>query len=159
MSTKTISQILVLGLILVVAACKPKLIANTSVKDNRSNRAVIAFMEEYRNAIVSRSVPDIMNLVSPDYSESNGTADPNDDYNYAQLQEKLEKTYAHVKEVTIRMHVQNIFKKDGNVNVFYFYNQHSLIAMPAGEQWTAVNDVNRLVLRPKDKSFEILSGL
>lgn len=163
MSTKTIVKVIMLGLVLVSAACKPRLIPQTSVPDTKENHAVIAFMEEYKKAIVSRSVPDVMLLISPNYLETSGTAEPADDYNYSQLQDKLQKTYARVKEVTLRIHVQNITRKDNQIFVFYFYNQHSLVELPAGEQWMALNDVNRLVLQMKGKrvsdGFEIMSGL
>lgn len=164
MSTKTIAQVILIGLVLAsVASCKPRLIPNSSVPDTKENRAVIAFMEEYKNAIITRSIPDIMLLVSPDYLETNGTAEAADDYNYSQLQDKLQKTYAHVKEVTLRLHIQNIVRKDNQFLVFYFYNQHTLVELPSGEQWMALNDVNRLALKMKGKAvsdgFEILSGL
>lgn len=163
MSTKTIVQVIVIGLLLASSACKPRLIPNSSVPDTKENRTVAAFMEDYKNAIVSRSVPDIMLLVSPDYLETSGTTDPADDYNYAQLQEKLDKTYSHVKEITLRLHIQNIARQEGKIMVFYFYNQHSLVELPAGEQWMALNDVNRLVLKMKGKKasdgLEIISGL
>lgn len=163
MSTKTIVQVTVMGFLLALSACKPSLIPNSSVPDTKENRVVTRFMEDYKNAIVSRSVPDIMLLVSPDYLETNGTTEASDDYNYVQLQNKLEKTYAHVKEITLRIHIQNITRKDDRIQVFYFYNQHSLVDLPTGEQWMAVNEVNRLVLKLKGKKasdgMEILSGL
>ncbi len=163
MSTKTIVQIWVVVFALFMSGCKPKLISNSSVKDTKDNRAVAAFMDTYRSAVVARSVPDIMNLVSPDFHETNGTPDASDDYSYDQLQQKLEKTFARVKEITLRIHIQNIYKKGDKIDVFYFYNQHSLVDLPAGEQWMAVNDVNRLVLKMKGSSikdgFEIVSGL
>jgi len=163
MSTKTIAQIFSLCFLLVATGCKPKLIPNTSVRDTKENRAVTKFMDDYRNAIVSRSIPEIMALVSPDYLETNATNEPGDDYNYVQLQEKLEKTFSHVKEINLRMHIQNILHKESKYDVFYFFNQHSLVDLPSGEQWMAVNDVNRLVLKPKgdtiEGGFEILSGL
>lgn len=163
MSTKTIVQILVIGLVLVSAGCKPRLIPDSSVRDTTENRAVVAFMDEYKNAVIARSVPDIMFLVSPDYLETSGTPEPEDDFNYTQLQENLRKTYALVKEVTLRIHIQKITRKDNKISVFYFYNQHSLVELPSGEQWMALNDVNRMVLKMKGKKasdgFEIVSGL
>lgn len=163
MSTKTIVHVITAGLMLALGACKPRLIPNSSVPDTKENHAVAAFMEDYKSAIISRSVPDIMLLVSPDYLETSGTSEPGDDYNYTQLQDKLEKTYAHIKEVTLRIHIQNITRKDDHIQVYYFYNQHSLVDLPAGEQWMALNDVNRLVLKLKGKKasdgMEILSGL
>lgn len=163
MSTKTIVQVIAIGLVLALSACKPRLIPNSSVPDTKENRVVTTFMEDYKSAIINRSVPDIMLLVSPDYLETSGTSEPGDDYNYAQLQDKLEKTYAHIKEVTLRIHIQNITRKDDHIQVYYFYNQHSLVDLPTGEQWMALNDVNRLVLKLKGKKasdgMEILSGL
>lgn len=163
MSTKTIAQIFSVCFLFVATGCTPKLIPNTSIRDTKENRAVTKFMDDYRNAIVSRSIPDIMALVSPDYLETSGTNEPADDYNYVQLQQKLEKTFSHVKEVNLHIHIQNVLNKDKKYNVFYFYNQHSLVDLPSGEQWMAVNDVNRLVLKPRSDTteggFEIMSGL
>ena len=163
MSTKTIAKVLAIVLVTSMSACKPRLLPNSSVPDTKENRAIAQFMEGYKTAIVNRSTLEIMTMVSPDYLETNGTLDPADDYNYAQLQKKLEEAYSHIKELTLRYHIQNIVRKENIFNVYYYYNQHSLITMPSGEQWMAVNEVNRLVLKMKGKSvsngFEIVSGL
>ncbi|MBH1988842.1 MAG: hypothetical protein I8H75_04550 [Myxococcaceae bacterium] len=163
MSTKTIVRVLAVVLITFLSACKPRLLPNSSIPDTKQNRAISEFMENYKTAILNRSVSEIMAMVAPDYLETNGTADPSDDYHFSQLQKKLDETYSHIKEINLRYHIQSIVRKENTFNVYYYYNQHSLIAMPAEEKWMAVNEVNRLVLKMKGRSvssgFEIVSGL
>src|SRR3989338_1598200 len=125
--------------VVLLSACKPSLIPDSSVPDTRENRAVMSFMDSYKNAVTERSVGDIMLLVSPDYLETSGTPEPQDDFNYKQLQEKLQKTFAQIKEVSLRFYIQNITRKDNKIMVYYFFNQHVLVNLSSGEQWITSN--------------------
>ncbi len=146
-----------------LSACKPRLLPMSSVSNTATNRAIMQFMDQYKNAIEQHSVAEVMTLVAPDFYESSGTDNTKDDYGYAQLQQKLEKAFARVKNLTLRYHVQQIERKDDQVLVYYYFNEHILADFPVGEEWMAGNDVNRLVLRVRSKAqgagYEILSGL
>ncbi len=146
-----------------LSACKPSLLPLSSVSNTAENRAVMQLMDQYKNAIEHHSVAEVMALVAPDFYESSGTDHAKDDYGYSQLEQKLQKAFARVKNLTLRYHVQKIERKDDQVSVYYYFNEHILADFPVGEEWMAGNDVNRLVLRIKNKAqgggYEILSGL
>jgi hypothetical protein len=155
--------LLFLGSLFSLSACKPNLLPMSSVSNTAENRAVMQFMDKYKNAIEQHSVAEVMALVAPDFYESSGTDNAEDDYGYSQLQQKLEKAFARVKNLTLRYHVQQIARKDDQLFVYYYFNEHILADFPVGEEWMAGNDVNRLVLRVRSKAqgggYEILSGL
>lgn len=146
-----------------LSACKPSLLPMSSVSNSAGNRDVMQFMDRYKKAIEQHSVAEVMALIATDFYESSGTDNAKDDYGYAQLQQKLEKAFSHVKNLTLRYHVQQIERKNDQVLVYYYFNEHILANFPVGEEWMAGNDVNRLVLRVRSKSqgggFEIISGL
>ena len=150
-------------LLLSATGCKPKLLPNSNVRDTAENRAIMSFMEQYKAAIEHRSIAEVMALVSQDYFEDNATPEASDDYDYSKLEQNLQKTFEHMKESSMRYYVQNIEKKGDNLEVVYYFNQQALVTFPAGEQWMAANDVNRLVLKPKgpkpENGYEVLRGL
>jgi len=135
----------------------------SSVPSTKANREVMQFMEQYKNAIEQHSVTAVMNLVAPDFYESAGTSNSKDDYGYSKLEEKLQKAFERIKNITLRYHVQKIEYNNNLVLVYYYFNEHVLAEFPVGEEWMAGSDVNRLVLRVKSPSqgggYEILSGL
>ena len=149
--------------LLVFSACKPNLLPDTSVPDTKQNRAVIAFLDQYRQAFQQRSVADVMALVSADYFENGGTPQTDDDYDYSQLQTKLNNTFDKLESVVLSFHVQNIAKRDQYIDVVYYFVERALVKYPTESQWMSANDLNRVVLKLKGKNykdgFEIMSGL
>ena len=63
----------VLCVSLAAAAGCDKNIPNTTVKDTPENRAVITFMENYRNAVEARDVGALLAMAHPQYLDDNGT--------------------------------------------------------------------------------------
>jgi hypothetical protein len=162
-SRRPLIVLLALASFLAVSACKPRLLPNTSIKDTAENREVVKFMESYKAALELHSVPEVMKLVAHDYFDNGGTPEASDDIGYSQLEEKLQKTFAQVKSVSLRYFVQNIQRREDKIEVVYFFNEHMLVGLPVGEQWMAANDVNRMVLRAKGRrpvdGYEVVSGL
>ncbi len=146
-----------------LVACKPNLLPLSSVPNTPQNRAIMKFMEQYKNAVEHHSVAEVMTLVAPDFYESSGTDNAKDDYGYSQLEQKLRTVFSRVKNLTLRYHVQKIERKDDQVFIYYYFNEHILADFPVGEEWMAGNDVNRLILRTRDLAhgggYEIVSGL
>ncbi len=143
--------------------CKPNLLPNTNVRATRENRVIVDFVNQYKKAVESRSADAVMALVAADYFDAGGNNDPADDVNRDQLEKKLRDSMAKVKELTLKIIVQNIERNDDMVNVVYYFSENALVQFPSGEKWTAMSDVNRMVLRLKGRSladgFEIVSGL
>lgn len=144
-------------------ACKPQLIPQTSVADNAENRAVVDFMDRYKQAIESRSVENVLKLVSENYLDLSGPAEAIDDYNYERLKLRLEKAFERIQDIKLGIHIQHIAHKENGIEVTYFFSEHALLDFPSGEQWMSSSDVNRIVLVPRSndlsEGFEIISGL
>lgn len=153
---------LLLGL-LFISACKPDLIPNTSITDTKRNRAVIDFMQEYKKAVESHSVDQIMALVSPVYADRILADAPPEVLNPEQLRAKLTDALTHIKQVALSIHVQDVHEEDKLITVTYYYIEHALVSTPTGEQWNTFSDVNRMYLTKKPSKegggFEIISGL
>lgn len=149
--------------LLAFSACKPGLLPETSVPNTKQNRAVVAYLDLYRQAVENRSAQGVMELVAQDYFEDGATPQIDDDYGYTQLEEKLTKTFEKIENIHLKFHIQNIEQRDQFIDVVYYFVERALIKYPSGSQWMSANDVNRVVLRMKGKSlddgFEIVSGL
>jgi hypothetical protein len=142
-----------------LGGCKASLLPNSNIKDTNANRSVMAFMDQYVQAIKKRDVQGIMNLVAHDFYEED-TPGKHDAYGHTQLQAKLEASMSRVTDVDLSVFVQNVVYKEKNLlEVTYFFSQHALVNLPSGDSWTTTNDVNQIVLRYKGNSFEIVRGL
>ena len=143
--------------------CKPNLLPGTDIEDTAENRAVLKFLDQYREAVESRSPPQVLKLVASDYWEDNGTVDQSDDYGVEKLQRELDDLFGHTRTIHLELQIQHIEQQGDLVKVDYRYLQRALLALEAGEKWVSHSDVNRLVLRPRGESteqgFEIISGL
>lgn len=153
---------------LAFSACKPDMLPGTAVEDTKENRAVVDFLEEYREAVETRSAAQVLTLVADDYFEDGGTSDQADDYGAEKLQRDLDKAFEHAKAIHLEVFVQNVEydEEKGLWNVDYRYRERALLAFEAGEKWVTHTDVNRLVLRSRDEDsddtengFLIVSGL
>lgn len=144
-------------------ACKPKLLPNTSVPDTSFNRKVIEFMNLYGQAMEKRSTAELMGLVSRNYADKSASIETGDALNYDQLEEKLNKYFSMLLDLKLKLYVQNIQEKNGQILVTYHFSQNVVVKMPSGEQKANMSDFNRMILvaTPKDSkyNYEIVAGL
>lgn len=146
--------------------CKPKLLPSSNVPATSENKKVVAFLEKYKSAIERRSVDSILELVAKDFRDNMGQPDnPAIHLDYLGLKEKLERLMPRVQDIRLGMFVQRVAKieKDIYEAVFYF-NKQILTEVPAGEKWTSVKEVSRMILRKRNEKnapyeFEILQGI
>ncbi len=149
--------------VLAGSACKPDLIAGTSVEDTEENRKVLEFLTRYQAAMQARSAADVVKLCAADYFEDNGNPEPKDDYNIDGLRQKLETHFAKTKELRLEVYVQTVDRSEPDiVAVAYRYNTRALVDFPSGQKWLTATEVNKIKLRPLDDDeagFRIVSGL
>ncbi len=157
--------LLVVGTLTALGACKPELIAGTTVEDSEENRKVLEFLTRYQQAMQNRSVDDIVKLCAADYFEDNGNNDPKDDYNVDGLRAKLATHFKMTKELTLEVYVQTVERSQNDgavVAVAYRYNTRALVGFPSGDKWLTATEVNKIKLRPladDEAGFRIISGL
>jgi hypothetical protein len=148
-----------------MSGCSKRTLPSTNVAPTRENKKIVAFLEQYKNALEKRSVEAILELVAKDFSDNMGSEDPKLQLDYLGLKERLETALPRIQDLRIGMFVQHIEKveKDKYYVVFYF-NKHVLMDVPSGEKWTAIREVSRMTIRRRHEKnspyeFEILQGI
>jgi hypothetical protein len=152
----------VLCVLLGTAAGCDKDIPNTTVKDTPENRAVITFMENYRNSVEARDVGALLAMAHPQYLDDNGTPSGDDDIDYRALQKKLARWRERVTDVRYEIKYRTIEREMDRVLIAYRYSASFRIAYGEEDQrWSRRIGENRLVLLYDDiqSRYYILSGM
>jgi hypothetical protein len=149
------------ALLLAAAGCQ-KNIPNTTVKDTPENRAVITFMENYRNAVEARDVGALLAMAHPQYLDDNGTPSGDDDLDYRGLQKKLSRWRERVTDVRYEIKYRTVSREMDRILVAYRYSASFRIAYGEEDQrWSRRIGENRLVLLYDDveSRYYVLSGM
>ncbi len=139
-----------------------KNIPNTTVKDTPENRAVITFMENYRNAVEARDVGALLAMAHPQYLDDNGTPSGDDDIDYRGLQQKLSRWRERVTDVRYEIKYRTISREMDRVLIAYRFSASFRIAYDEEDQrWSRRIGENRLVLLYDDieSRYYVLSGM
>ena len=139
-----------------------KNIPNTTVKDTPENRAVITFMENYRNAVESRDVGALLAMAHPQYLDDNGTPTGDDDLDYRALQRKLSRWRERVTDVRYEIKYRTITREMDRVLIAYRYSASFRIAYDEEDQrWSRRIGENQMVLLYDDieSRYYVLSGM
>jgi len=150
--------LVLIGLMWFGMGCQPKILPNSAVRDTALNRDVVKFLENYRQALLSRSVDKVMELVAEDYLDDLGSKDTADDLVKEQIREKLTKMFDKVLEMRLTFFIQNIVQEGGIINAYVYYEQYLLIDLPAGKKWVNNSEVYRIRLREKSPTSETSPG-
>ncbi|MBW1762354.1 MAG: hypothetical protein JRE19_05375 [Deltaproteobacteria bacterium] len=147
--------------ILAVSGCQ-KNIPNTTVADTPHNRAVITFMENYRDAVESRDIGALLAMAHPQYLDDNGTPSGDDDLDYRELQKKLGRWRERVTDVRYEIKYRSVTREMDRVLIAYRYSASFRIAYDEEDQrWSRRIGENRLVLLYDDiqARYYVLSGM
>lgn len=145
-------------LLATLVGCGGENIPNTDVPDNQENRAVLEFVEVYRHAVESRSVGEILALVSDRFFDDNGTINTDDDRDYDMLRERLTR-FEEVLDVRYEMRYRRVTYRPDRVLVDYTYTASFKVATAQGDRWETRLRDNRIELVREDGEFRIISGL
>ena len=158
---KALAVALVCAALAAAAGCT-KNIPNTTVKDTPENRAVITFMENYRNAVEARDIGALLAMAHPQYLDDNGTPSGDDDLDYQLLQKKLSRWRERVTDVRYEIKYRTITREMDRVLVAYRYSASFRIAYDEEDQrWSRRIGENRLVLLYDDiqARYYVLYGM
>ena len=132
---------------LTCAACAGHNIAGSQVKDTRENREIIEVIEAYRRAAEQRDVDAVLALVARDtYYEDGGTPNTNDDYGYSGLEARLREYFKITKQLHLTISVQNVTRKENQVEADHHYTLRYEVDLPTGSTWKTTEDDDRFVL-------------
>ena len=113
-----------------------------------------------QNALERRDAEAILNLCSTQYFEDNANTDPNDDYGYKALKEKIiPEIMKNLDELHIDLEVKEINVKKGRATADFRFFYKAKFNLPAGEKWNVDTEINRIELLQEKDGWKITSGL
>jgi len=150
--------VLALALLGALAGCR-RTIPDTDILDTADTRAVLAVIEQYRQAAERRDAAAVMALVSKAYFDDAGTPDPADDLDYGQLAKAVAADYGRLPSTRLRLSVKQIEVRGDRALAYLFYEAHYRITTPRGEVPKQEQDVSRMTFAREGGVWRIISGL
>jgi len=144
---------------LLLAACAAHRIDGTDVVDTPDNRAVFGVVQAYAEALQRRDAAGMLALVSPDYFDNAGTADPADDMDFARLEQTLPTDLARLESLRVDIQVRRIVVEDDSAIAEIWSDGWYRIQTPQGVVPRRDQDLNRMKLARRDGAWKIISGL
>jgi hypothetical protein len=159
--TRTMTAPLLALVLLALSACSHDTIPNTDVEDTPDTRDVVAFVEKYRQAVVSRDVSRLMALAASNYYDDMGTPQGDDDVDVEGLRERLGETFgAELLAVHYDIRYRDVVFLPTKVLVDYTYIGRFRLNTPEGSRWERRLSDNRMVLaKNKEGGYAIISGM
>lgn len=147
---------------LLLTACTTKYIGNTRIEDTKENRELLVVVDQYRRAVEDRDIQRILDLTSDGFFEDPGTPyDPTDDYDKAELAQRLEQAFGKVTDQRLQIDVRkvDIDERQARANVDYRFDYRYRLDLPNANQWREQTDLNRLSFVREGQDWKIISGL
>src|SRR5712692_1926360 len=141
-----------LGIVLLAAGgCAARRIPGTDIEDNADTRAILYLLERYRVAVEHKDSNTLIGLVSTSFKDNGGTASPDDDLDYQNLQTKLPQRFARVDDV-------HLDEDQGTASVIYYYNMS--FRMPTlSSKLLSESEIKQMLLRREQGQWKIMSGV
>lgn len=150
-----------LGIVMLAAGgCAARRIPGTDIEDNADTRAILNLLEKYRVAVEQKDTNTLLGLVSTSFKDNAGTATPDDDLDYQNLQKKLPQRFAKVDDVRLDVNIRKIDlnKDNGTASVIYYYNMS--FRMPAlSTKLLTESEIKQMLLRREQGQWKIMSGV
>jgi ketosteroid isomerase-like protein len=144
---------------MLVVGCKPTMLPDSTVENTAENREIAEVVEAYRKALESRDTSNVLKLVSAEYFEDAGTADPTDDYNFNGLKQHLDEDLTKIQAVRVTVRLLRVDVDGDRAYADYRFQTRALVGFPAGDQWVTRTDDNRLSFRREGGRWMIVAGL
>ncbi len=144
---------------LLLAACATHRIPGTDVTDTEENRAIYAVVKGYSEALQRRDAAALLALVSPEYFDNGGSADPADDLDFARLEQSLPADLGRLESLRVEIQVRNIVVDGGTAVAELWSDGWYRIQTPQGIVPRRDQDLHRMRLARIDGAWKIVGGL
>jgi hypothetical protein len=139
--------------------CSPRRIPGTEIKDTRDTRAVYDVVQSYRQALEKRDAAAVLALVAPNYFDTAGTPQPEDDMDRGRLEASLALDLARAEGVKEEFTVRKIEVSGDDAFAELFFDSYYRVQTPSGPVPRKDSDVHRLRLHRIEGAWKIVSGL
>ncbi len=146
-------------LLALAAACAPRLLPGTEVKETRDTRAIYDVIQQWVTAMNARDVAGVLAVVAPDYFDDAGTPDPSDDLDRGRLEKALTDDFAKVEATKLAVTIRRIDVDGASATSELYYDSYYRVQTPAGAVPRRDSDVYRLRLKKEDGAWKIVAGL
>lgn len=144
---------------LAAAACSPRLIPGTPIPSTADNRAVYGVLRTYAEGLQAKDAAAVLAVVAPDYFDSAGTPQPEDDLDRAALERALPADLAKVDSLRIQIAVKKIEVEGDRARAELVYEGFYRVVTREGTVPKRESNLNQMLLRRIGKDWKITSGL
>ncbi len=141
------------------AACSPKLLPGTDIRDTKDTKAIFGVVQEYVRAMNARDAAAVLVQVSPDYFDDAGTPEPADDLDRERLEKALAEDLAKVDATKLALTLRKIEAQDDTAFAEVFYESYYRVQTPSGPVARRDSDVHRIRLKRIAGAWKISGGL
>jgi hypothetical protein len=142
-----------------LAACAPRLLPGTSIKDTSETRPVYEVIRAYGDAMQRKDAAAVLALVASDYFDSAGTPGPEDDLDRAGLERSLAADLAKVDSFKLDLGVKKIEVRGAEAFAEIFYDGYFRVVTAGGAVPKRESDLHRMQFKLVGKDWKIASGL
>lgn len=153
--------IALLLLLAVATGCAPRKIPGTDLDDTDDTRAVLDVLQKYRSAVEKKDTDTLVKLADETFRDDGGSANPDDDLDYASLGPKLTARLAKIANVKLDVTVRRIEFDDDSKLARVTYSYQISFNIPDYTQRTqSENDIKQMILkRVGEQDWKITSGI
>lgn len=146
---------------LALTACTPKRIPGTDLFDTVDNRAILDVIERYRIGVQRQDVPAVVSLLSRDFFDDGGSADPSDDMNYQNSPKVIGDRYKKLADVRLDITVRKLDVKPNNAEALVTYTYQLVFTMPSySSKVQSEGDQKQMHLKKDSEGkWKIVSGI
>jgi hypothetical protein len=144
-----------------LSGCAVKKVPGTDIDDTSTTRDVLDVMRKYRIAFEQERTTDIVALTDESFRDNGGSADPDDDHDYARLPSKLDVLFSKVEDVRLEMSVRKVEYDEEETAVRVTYNYTLSFRTPEYAQRPhSDTDIKQMTLkRIGPNAWKITSGI
>ncbi len=149
----SVRVILIFLAVLLLQNCQTPYIKGTKVPDTPKNREVYATIAAYKKAILAGRWTDLIKLVSPNFRETRGTPEKDDDYGYSQLKKYLQwLSHQNVRVINFSLKIEKIEFPKPDLAQVYVVKRYTMV-YPRGKNRPAFDTgtiLHRMVLEKRN---------
>lgn len=142
-----------------VAACGPRLLPGTEIPENKETRGVFDVLQQYKQAMNAKDAAAVLALTAPDYFDTAGTPDPDDDVDRALLERQLPATFGRVDATRMDFTVRKIEVRADRAVAEIFFDNWYRVKTPEKVVPRRDSDLNQLRFHKVNGRWLISGGL
>jgi hypothetical protein len=151
-------RVLLAAAILFSTGCLRRTIPGTQIPDSADTQEILGVIKRYVAAMEGRDVEGVMSLVAPDFLDNGGTSSPEDDLDYKNLGEALQRRFEKVDRIRLEVDVRDIAVGENDAAAVYYYSlRYDMPQMV--ERAQSASELKRMTFKRTDGGWKILSGI